>query len=566
MLFEGGKPIRIIKVRKKIEGEKALATPVNLSKRMKDAVKRTKEKAEETQESRHASPTEYASENVQGVARETVRLPNPVSKAGRQTLREVKQRVSVNATTGAPKGAGTCPGYLNKGVTASKRTGDTAKSTANGFKQTTKGTIKTAKKSIKTVETSAKNAVKTAQRTAKTAGTAARSAGKSAKAAQKAARATTKAAARSARIATKVTRAMVRAAIAAIRGLVALIAAGGWVAVAIVLIICLIGLLSGSAFGIFFSGEDSGTGRTMSVVVSELTSEFYDQIEGIKRDNPHDILDVAPMSINWPEVLAVYAVKINTDPDNPAEVATLDDDKVNRLRGVLNDMAILSHHTTEETEERTVTDDDGDEITETVTIITLHIALTHKSADDMALEYGFSEEQKDLLDELLSPEYAELWAQLLGGYTPGNGEILIGNPSRIPTGLFSWPLAGNWPISSLFGNRPDPFTGAPEFHGGIDIPAPEGTPILAAADGVVVVANGTDIWGGGYGYYVKIQHEGGYATLYAHCSRISVRVGQEVVKGEVIGFMGSTGRSTGSHLHWEIHRDGVRVDPLGYFG
>jgi len=104
------------------------------------------------------------------------------------------------------------------------------------------------------------------------------------------------------------------------------------------------------------------------------------------------------------------------------------------------------------------------------------------------------------------------------------------------------------------------------MHWGIDIAAPTGTPILAAADGVVIVANSTDVWGGGFGFFIKLQHEGGYVTLYAHCSRISVRVGQEVVTGEVIGFVGSTGRSTGAHLHWEIHRSGVRVDPLLYFG
>ena len=185
---------------------------------------------------------------------------------------------------------------------------------------------------------------------------------------------------------------MVKAAIAAIKGLVALIAAGGWVAVAVavILIICLVGLLVGSAFGIFFSGEDSGTGRIMPAAVSELTLEFYDQIEEIKRDNPHDILDISPMWINWPEVLVVYAVKVTTDPDHPSEVATLDDEKVDKLRDVLYDMAILSHHLTYHTEERTVTGGDGKETTETVTIITLHIALTHKSADDMAAQYGLT--------------------------------------------------------------------------------------------------------------------------------------------------------------------------------
>ena len=104
------------------------------------------------------------------------------------------------------------------------------------------------------------------------------------------------------------------------------------------------------------------------------------------------------------------------------------------------------------------------------------------------------------------------------------------------------------------------------YHGGLDIGAPEGTPILAAADGIVVVANSTDSLGGGWGYYVKIQHTGtAYSTLYAHCSRIAVAKNQEVKKGEVIGYVGSTGRSTGNHLHWEVYKDGARINPLDFF-
>ena len=685
------KTIRTIKTRKKVEGIKALDRPANLSKRMKDAYIRTKKQAEETREPSHASPTDYATDNVQrtaqGAVREAAHCPNPVRKAsdnierakghfdevkrqmpkarqdaaeqarqsavktrdyadkwkntaeqakktaseaktavkdakqtlketrqaGRRTMRVVKQRtkvvdsgqVTVDSSGSLNKGVtstraddktvkitansygkspklstvnsqlstGKRPGYMNKGVTATKRTGDTAKSgdkavksTKKAIKTTRKGTIKTARKSVKTAEKSAKAAVKTAKTTAKVAQKSAVASAKAAKAAALASKAAAKTAIIAAKIAVKATIATVKAAIAAIKGLVALIAAGGWIAVVIVLIICLIGLFVGSVFGIFFSGEDTGTGRTMPDVVSELTMEFYDRIDEIQRSNPHDILDVAPMSINWPEVLAVYAVKVNTDPNNPTDVVTLDDDRVNILRGVLNDMAILSHHTTYHTEEHTVIGDDGEETTETVTIITLHIILTHRSADEMAVQYGFSGEQIALLHELLSPEHYELWAMLLGGFVPGTGEILTGDPNRNPNGIFSWPLAGSWPVNSGFGNRPNPFNGEPEFHHGIDIAAPAGTPILAAADGIVIVANGTDSWGGGFGFHIQIQHEGGYVTLYAHCSRISVRNGQEVVKGEVIGFVGSTGRSTGPHLHWEIHHNGVRVDPLRYFG
>ncbi len=87
---------------------------------------------------------------------------------------------------------------------------------------------------------------------------------------------------------------------------------------------------------------------------------------------------------------------------------------------------------------------------------------------------------------------------------------------------------------------------------------PAGTPILAAADGTVIVANGVDSWGGSYGYYVKLDHGGGLQTLYAHCQTICVTAGQQVQAGQVIGYVGHTGRATGDHLHFEIVENGQR--------
>lgn len=105
-----------------------------------------------------------------------------------------------------------------------------------------------------------------------------------------------------------------KATIAAVKGLVALIAAGSWIAVLVIIIICLIGLLVVSVFGVFFSGEDSGSvsGRTMTTVISELNTQFYDKIEKIKSDNTYDVLEIDTVSINWPEILAIYAVKIKS--------------------------------------------------------------------------------------------------------------------------------------------------------------------------------------------------------------------------------------------------------------
>lgn len=115
-------------------------------------------------------------------------------------------------------------------------------------------------------------------------------------------------------------------------------------------------------------------------------------------------------------------------------------------------------------------------------------------------------------------------------------------------------------VSSSFGVRKDPILGTPAMHAGIDFRAGSGTPILATGSGTVVSAN----WNGGYGRMVEIDHGNGLKTRYAHMSRILVEQGQEVETGEIIGEVGSSGRSTGPHLHYEVRREGSAVDPLRF--
>lgn len=113
-------------------------------------------------------------------------------------------------------------------------------------------------------------------------------------------------------------------------------------------------------------------------------------------------------------------------------------------------------------------------------------------------------------------------------------------------------------LSSGFGMRAHPIEGGQMFHSGVDLAAPAGSPVVATADGTVDVSG----WQGGYGMMVEIGHGGGVQTRYAHLSRLAVSAGQQVRQGEVIGYVGSTGRSTGPHLHYEIRVDGAPVNPL----
>jgi len=132
---------------------------------------------------------------------------------------------------------------------------------------------------------------------------------------------------------------------------------------------------------------------------------------------------------------------------------------------------------------------------------------------------------------------------------------LFDTMKNLPVGS---PLDGK--INSGFGYRKDPFRSSIGFHSGVDIDAKFGDPVVATADGVVEKTG----WQGSYGKTVVLQHEDGFETIYGHLSKISVEEGQKVKVGEVIGKAGNTGRSTGTHLHYEVVKDGKRVNPSNF--
>ena len=127
-------------------------------------------------------------------------------------------------------------------------------------------------------------------------------------------------------------------------------------------------------------------------------------------------------------------------------------------------------------------------------------------------------------------------------------------------GEMAWPAPSYTRISSYFAGRIDPITGKKSNHGGLDLASPYGSPILAANSGKVIIAG----YHYSYGNYVVIDHGGGVSTLYGHSSKLLVSRGQSVSRGQQIAKVGSTGRSTGNHLHFEVRINGTRVDPLPY--
>ena len=437
-------------------------------------------------------------------------------------------------------------------------------------KKTIKGRQPAAKpkaNAAKTIKQGGKG-IKGAQRTAANTQKAAKAAQQITQRMQAAAKATV----RGIRAAAHAVMAALKAAVAAMQSLAAAILAGGWVAVVIILLICLIALVMGSSYGIFFGVESTGSGTSVSQAVRNLNQEYANHLQQISESVSHDRQEMTSndgsLSINWQEVLAVFSAKVSGASDGE-QVASLTDAQVDILRDILWEMNDVDYstHTESHEVEVTTTNDDGEEetTTETVTETVLTIEITHKTASDMAQEYRFNSRQNEYLDLMMQPDNQNLWAQLLGGLVAGGGQIINPDTDWVPIGVLAWPLPQTFSISSPFGYREDPFTGEIEYHNGTDIAAPNGTQILAAAAGTVTIANGIDSWGGSYGYHIKIDHGNGLETLYAHCSAICVTPGQQVQQGEVIGFVGSTGNSTGNHLHFEVWVSGERTDAMSFF-
>lgn len=257
----------------------------------------------------------------------------------------------------------------------------------------------------------------------------------------------------------------------------------------------------------------------------------------------------------------MYAVKTTTAADD-TDVITMDEAHLELLRTVFWDMMAIAHDTKERETTETVTSKDanGKEVTETITVkkTTLTISTTCKTYFDMITEYAFGSEQQELLEELMGKEYDEFFDELIGDHAAVIGG---GGTGTICLGVYIWPSNDSNDITSFFGTRVHPIYGDVRQHTGIDIGASYGTDVLAA-DGGTVINSG---WSGGYGNCIIIDHGKGNKTLYAHMSKLLVSTGQTVAQGQTIGLVGSTGNSTGPHLHFETYVNGSRVDPLQYF-
>ena len=465
-----------IKTRDMVKGTiKTIDKAAVASERMKQAYISTKERAENRTYAAENSADEYASDKFERGIDATVHEGiHQFDKAGRKGVETTKDNIhkakdgidrfkekrakkafEMQSEKFGGKAAKTAERTASQTgsktvKTAEKSTTKTIKQSASSAGKKTIKTVgksgKTAAKSVKTAERTAKTAIKTTKQAAKAAQKTAQASAKAAQKAAQAAKATAKAAVAAIKVAVKATIAAVKAIIAGVKALVAAIAAGGWVAVVVILVICLVALILGSVFGIFFSGEDSGTGQTMQTAVQEINTEYDNKLLEIRNGTTYDVLEMSGSRAVWKDVLAVYAVKTNTDPDNPQEVATMDDNKKQLLKDLFWEMNEVSSRTESVSETViTETDDGNGNIVQTETTVTrtyLYITVAHKTVDEMASQYGFNQEQKDYLTELLKPENNSLWAAALYGINYSDDQIVtvaltqIGNVGGDP--YWSW--------------------------------------------------------------------------------------------------------------------------------
>jgi Fe-S oxidoreductase len=333
----------------------------------------------------------------------------------------------------------------------------------------------------------------------------------------------------------------------AAQSLLALLGAG-CVVLVLAMVIGAAAAVIGSPMGILFANESNDNDSIpIAEIVAETNADFGAAINDIVSAHPecsettiaYDYEGGHTWASYWPEVLAVFAVHTNLNSDS--DVIVINAAQKQRIQDAFWAMHEITYEVEEVDTTPEPTEDDPDPEQQTEYI--LHITVNSKTVDELAELYNFTQDQKDILHELLSDEMRPTLLALCGG---------IG---IIEDGELCWPLPGHTYISCNFGDD-DAYGNS--GHRGTDIPAPEGTPILAAHSGTVIISG----WNNSYGNQVLLDNGAGLSTRYAHMTQTAVTAGEAVTAGQVIGYVGNTGDSTGFHLHFEVMQNGVRVNPL----
>lgn len=389
-----------IRMKPKTDKPKVLDRATRLPQHMKNTLVNSRDKAKEIDsKDAHNTPENYATDQVSGKAYDFTQ------KAAHQTFNTSKQ-------------------FANRSRQALKKQFQQSASKAGrkSAKQAMKGTIKTIDKSVKTAKHTLKATTRTIKTSAQAAKTAARTTQTTAKLSIRAAQAAAKAAATAIKLLAKAAAAAVKAVAVAVKSLVAAIAAGGWVVLVMVIIVGAILFIVNSAFGLFYSNEETGEDNTMpmSQVIAEISGDFNVYVDHQVADASagHDNVAVvydggidgdSDSVNNWVDVLGIYAVKTSMNQTEPTEVATVTAEKKQMLKDIYWEMNTVSTKM-ETVEETDLDDEDAEPIEKTI----VHVIISSESYSDAADRYGFSDEQNEMLEEMMVPEYHYMFVALIG--------------------------------------------------------------------------------------------------------------------------------------------------------
>ena len=362
------------------KGVKTINKSAVQTERFKDNIVRTKEKAEETV-SNDINSNEYASNKIKfATDRAFDESVNQFNKQGQKSFMKTKENYQKSKAKIK---------QLKKKIKDKRKVKSTVRNT--------KTAIKTSKEVAKKTEKTAKETIKASKRT------------------MQIAKETAKRTAQGVKVAIKTTISAIKAIIAGTKALVAAIVAGGWVAVIVIIVICLVALMCSSIFGIFFSSQKtSANSITMNTVVAECNQEFSDKLQSIQDSNPHDDYVLEGSMASWKDVLTVYTIK-QSNGVNQQDVMTIDDNKKNVIKQIFWDMNSLTSEVKDEmvTEQGT----NADEMPKQVQKKVLHIKINTKTLEQMKNDYHFSPAQNKQLAELTDNKYASLWNGVIYGAT-----------------------------------------------------------------------------------------------------------------------------------------------------
>lgn len=325
------------------------------------------------------------------------------------------------------------------------------------------------------------------------------------------------------------------------KALIDLLLAGGWIAVIIIIVICIIGALCSSIYGIFFSNEASDNNITMNSVIMEINNELSAKIEEEKKNKEYDEVSINSNISNWKEVFALYSV-LNSSKNE--ESITIDDKKKEELKKIFWQFNSIKSYINEENRDTSI-------------VKVLYIEINSKDITNIENLYKLSYEEREEVAELLSEDYSSMWQSLIIGSINELGWI--------------FPVKDVYVITTYYS----------EIHQAIDIASNYNTNIYAITSGTVITIKSGCIIGdltcnGKAGNYITISHDDGeYYSKYMHLNKINVKEGDRVNTGDVIGTMGNTGNvlpvptsstsTLGTHLHFVIEKESINgkytVDP-----